>query len=145
MKIFRNISRKKGFALVESLVAILILSAVSATMFQVLAGSTLTINGVRDELIMYQLANEGIEQVHNAKDSAYDAWVAGTVSGDKPQWGFGSSLGSQFPLVPEFASKFSRNFEIEGDLTTDTKINLSVTVSLNGTTRSVRTNSILFR
>ncbi|MFA6094370.1 MAG: type II secretion system protein [Candidatus Paceibacterota bacterium] len=83
---------KSGFALIESLVAILILSIITTSAFSAIASSIGSINDVRDELVAYQLANESYEMLHFAKDTAYDDWSLSPTE-NPPEWplsGFGA-------------------------------------------------------
>ncbi len=77
--------KKNGFALIEALVAILILSIVITAGFSAIATSTTTISGIKDEMIANQLANEALEMVHNLKDNQYDMWAQGDMS-LPPSW-----------------------------------------------------------
>lgn len=60
---------KKGFTLIESVVAILVLAIGIAAVVLLIARSTRDANDARDQIIASMLAQEGIELVRNLKDS----------------------------------------------------------------------------
>jgi type II secretory pathway pseudopilin PulG len=61
----KNIENKKGFTIIESLVAILILTTAMTSIFAVLSSSLKTTQRIKNETIAASLAHEAIEYVTN--------------------------------------------------------------------------------
>lgn len=158
---------KKGFTLLETLVAIAILLIAVVGPMSIIGGSLSQISTVRDQTIAVNLAQEGIEIVRQKRDSnMLDKWGGGSAV-----WGDGLTSGDHIidPLTATItacpcsdtkiyldvnnfytqgsgftATKFSRTVNI-ADLSSAEKIITStVTWSVGGATKKIEVKESIF-
>jgi len=132
---------KKGFTLVETLVAITILTFAISGSFVAANSALVAANIARDRLTASHLAQEGIEYVRQQRDNAYlAAYQTNPSTASIVGWNsFISSAGtlSLPPLKSGAPSSFTRSIQATPVIGTDEKITSTVLWNYHGVPYSV--------
>jgi len=140
---------KKGFTLVETLVAISIFSMTIVAVMVVLGGGISDTNYAKTKMTASYLAQEGIEYVRNMRDSSYiladpdmqTGWSNFKVAVDSVT--FPKVNSNFYPTDPDF-SDFTRTLRVDTVNTDELKISSTVTWTQKSGTFSITLTEELF-
>jgi type II secretion system protein I len=95
-----NYKKRKGFTLVEVLVAISILSIAILATFAAVSHSMRATNFTEDQITAYYLADEALEYIRNRRDSNAIAHINALATGGSVEWLAGVAQVATDPCFP---------------------------------------------